>query len=233
MSLLEVRDIHAYYGDSYVLQGISLKVEKGAVVAVLGRNGVGKTTLIRSIMRLTPVRRGNILFHDQDITYSDTFRIARLGISLIPQGRRLFSSLTTEENMVIAARSQGSSSWSLDRTLVMFPRLKERLQTRAARLSGGEQQMLAFGRALVRNGELLLMDEPTEGLAPLVVQQIGATIKELKEEGLSMVLVEQNVPFALKHADYVYIMSKGKIVYESSPKALEEDAQSRLRYLGV
>lgn len=233
MSLLEVRDIHAYYGDSYVLQGVSLKVEKGAVVAVLGRNGVGKTTLIRSIMRLTPVRRGNILFHDQDITYADTFRIARLGISLIPQGRRLFSSLTTEENMIIAARSQGSSSWSIDRTLAMFPRLKERLQTRAARLSGGEQQMLAFGRALVRNGELLLMDEPTEGLAPLVVQQIGATIKELKEEGLSMVLVEQNVPFALKHADYVYIMSKGKIVYESPPKALEEDSQSRLRYLGV
>jgi branched-chain amino acid transport system ATP-binding protein len=233
MSLLEVQDIHTYYGDSYVLQGVSLRVEKGSVVAVLGRNGVGKTTLIGSIMGLISLRRGNILFDGQDITHLDTFRIARLGVSLIPQGRRLFSSLTTKENMAIAARSMGPSSWSIDRTLEMFPRLKARLQTRAARLSGGEQQMLAFGRALVRNGELLLMDEPTEGLAPLLVQQLGSTIDQLRKEGLSMVLVEQNVPSALRHADYVYIMSKGKIVYESSPKELEENTQVKSRYLGV
>ncbi len=233
MSLLEVRDVHTYYGDSYVLQGVSLKVEKGTVAAVLGRNGVGKTTLIGSIMGIIPLRRGNIFFNGQEITGLDTFRIARLGISLIPQGRRLFSSLTTRENMVISARSKGSSPWSIDRTLEMFPRLKERLQTRAARLSGGEQQMLAFGRALVRNGELLLMDEPTEGLAPLLVRQLGSTIDQLRKEGLSMVLVEQNVPFALRHADFGYIVSKGKIVHESSPKELEENAQVKSHYLGV
>ena len=233
MSLLEVQDIHSYYGDSYILQGVSLKVERGSVIAVLGRNGVGKTTLISSIMGLIPTRQGRIIFNGTDITDLDAFRVARLGIGLVPQGRRLFSSLSTRENMAIAIRRAGQASWSIERILEMFPPLKARLQSRAEKLSGGEQQMLAFGRALVRNSELLLMDEPTEGLAPIMVDKMGSTIAELRKEGLSMVLVEQNVPFAIRHSDYVYIMSKGRIVYRSTSGELEQDDQAKSRYLGV
>ncbi len=233
MSLLEVQDIHTYYGDSYVLQGVSLKVEKGSVVAVLGRNGAGKTTLIRSIMGFTPPRQGKILYQGKDITRQDSFRIARLGISLVPQGRRIFSSLTTKENMVVAFQSRGTSPWSVERVLAMFPQLRPRLQTRGGRLSGGEQQMLAFGRALMGNSELLLMDEPTEGLAPLLVEEVGNIINELKEHGLSILLVEQNLPFVLKLADYVYVMSKGAITYESPPQQLQENTEVKSHYLGV
>ena len=233
MSLMEIHDIHTYYGRSYVLQGVSLKVEKGTAVALLGRNGAGKTTLTRSIMGLTPPRQGKILYQGQDITHQAPFHIAQLGIGLIPQGRRIFSSLTAKENLVVAARSRGISRWSLDQVLTVFPQLKPRLQARGGRLSGGEQQMLAFGRALIGNPDFLLMDEPTEGLAPLLVQELEKIINELKERGLSILLVEQNLPFALKLADYVYIMSKGVIAYESRPKELEENAEVKSYYLGI
>ena len=233
MSLLEVQDIHTYYGDSYVLKGIDLKVERGTVVAVLGRNGVGKTTLIRSIMGLTPPRRGKILYQSKDITRLPTFRIARIGIGLVPQGRRIFSSLTTKENLTVAAQIRNDSRWSLERVLTTFPRLKSLLENREAKLSGGEQQMLAFGRALMGNAELLLLDEPTEGLAPLLVAEIGELIKELKEHGISMLLVEQNLSFALRIADWAYIMSKGVVIYESGPKELQENGEVKSRYLGV
>lgn len=233
MSLLEVQDIHTYYGDSYVLKGVNLRVGRGALVAVLGRNGVGKTTLIRSIMGLTPPRRGKILYQGEDITHLPTFRIAQLGVGLVPQGRRIFSSLTTKENMVVAARSRGDPGWSMERVLMRFPSLKSLLETRGMKLSGGEQQMLAFGRALMGNAGFLLLDEPTEGLAPLLVAEIGEIIKELKEQGISMLLVEQNLPFVLKLADRVYVMSKGVIVHESGPKELEENAEVKLRHLGV
>ena len=233
MSLLEINDIHTYYGESYVLKGLDLKVERGTVVAVLGRNGVGKTTLIRSIMGLTPPRRGKILYQSKDITRLPTFRIARIGIGLVPQGRRIFSSLTTKENLTVAAQIRNDSAWSLERVLTTFPRLKSLLENRGAKLSGGEQQMLAFGRALMGNADLLLLDEPTEGLAPLLVAEIGELIKELKEHGISMLLVEQNLSFALRIADWAYIMSKGVVIYESGPKELQENGEVKSRYLGV
>jgi branched-chain amino acid transport system ATP-binding protein len=233
VSLLEVQDVHTYYGDSYVLKGVNLKVEPGSVVAVLGRNGVGKTTLIRSIMGLTPARRGKILYQEKDITHLPTYRIARLGIGLVPQGRRVFSSLTTKENMTVAARGGGQLGWSVEKVAGRFPNLAARLQTRGVRLSGGEQQMLAFGRALVGNADLLLLDEPTEGLAPLLVAEIGNFIKEIREHGISILIVEQSLPFVLKIADLAYVMSKGVVVHESRPKELQENAEVKSRYLGI
>ncbi len=233
MSLLEVQDIHTYYGDSYVLQGVSLKVEKRSVVTLLGRNGAGKTTLIRSIMGFTPPRRGKILYQGQDITHQPIFRIVRLGIGLVPQGRRIFPSLTTRENLVVAARRRGASLWSFDRVLAMFPGLKNRLQIRAAKLSGGEAQMLAISRAVIENPDLILMDEPSEGLAPLLVQELGRIINELKERGLSILLVEQNLLFALKLADCAYVISSGVIVFESTPRGLQENSEVKSRYLGI
>lgn len=234
--MLEVRDIHTYYGDSYVLQGASLKVEKGSVAALLGRNGVGKTTLTRSIIGFTPPRRGEILFNGTDITRRPAYQIARMGIGLIPQGRRVFPSLNVKENLQIAARPRQKSSahaWNLETMFAVFPRLEERSRHGANKLSGGEQQMLASGRALMGNPECLLMDEPTEGLAPVIVREMGRLIERIKGLGLSILLIEQNLAFALKHADYVYIMSKGRIVYHSSPQQLRENSEIKSRYLGV
>jgi branched-chain amino acid transport system ATP-binding protein len=233
VSLLEVQDVHTYYGDSYVLKGVNLKVEAGSVVAVLGRNGVGKTTLIRSIMGLTPARRGKIVYQGNDIARKPTYRIARSGIGLVPQGRRVFSSLTTKENMTVAIRASGKPTWSLEKVTGRFPNLQARLQTKGVRLSGGEQQMLAFGRALVGDANLLLLDEPTEGLAPLLVAEIGNFIKEIREHGISILIVEQSLPFVLKIADVAYVMNKGVIVHESTPKELHENAEVKSRYLGI
>jgi branched-chain amino acid transport system ATP-binding protein len=233
VSLLEVHDIHTYYADSYVLQGVSLNVEPGAVVAILGRNGVGKTTLIRSIIGFNPPRRGRIIYRGEDITRQDSFRIVRRGIGLVPQGRHIFASLTTRENIEIAARARGGSPWSLERLLTLFPQLRERLDTRGGRLSGGEQQMLACSRALIGNPDLLLMDEPSEGLSPIMVQEIGHIIDEIKSRGLSILLVEQNFSFALQRADYVYVMSKGTIVHESGPEGLRDNTAIKSAYLGI
>lgn len=233
MSLLEIRNIHTYYGDSHVLQGANLKVEKGKVVAILGRNGAGKTTLLRSIIGFTPPRHGNILFKGQDITHLRPYLIARLGIGLVPQGRRIFSSLTVKENLDIAARPGHVSHWSVNNIFSTFPRLWERSNARGRNLSGGEQQMLSCGRALVGNPDLLMMDEPSEGLAPLLVRELERIIKEIKAQELSMLLVEQDSSFALKLADYVYIMSRGVMVYESEPEKLKENPEIRSRYLGV
>ena len=234
--MLEVQDIHTYYGDSYILQGASLKVENGSVAALLGRNGVGKTTLTRSIIGFTPPRRGKILFNGTDITDKPAYEIARMGIGLIPQGRRIFPSLSVKENLEIAGRLRDKGSaqaWTLEKLFTLFPPLKERIQHRGNKLSGGEQQMLASGRALMGNPECLLMDEPTEGLAPLIVREMGRLIEQIKELGLSILLIEQNLAFALKHADYIYIMSKGRIVYQSSPQELWENSEIKSRYLGV
>ena len=233
MSLLEVRDVHTYYGDSHVLQGVNINVEKGKVVAILGRNGAGKTTLLRSIIGFTPPRQGSILFKGQDITRLSIYRIVRLGIGLIPQGRRTFSSLTVKENLEIAARSGSGARWSVADIFATFTALQTRASSRAKTLSGGEQQMLACGRALVGNPDLLLMDEPTEGLSPLLVREVHRIIREIKAQELSLLLVEQDSAFALKIADYVYIMSRGAIVYESEPEKLKENPEIRSRYLGV
>lgn len=231
--MLRIVDIHTYYGDSYVIQGVSLEVAKGSVVALLGRNGVGKTTLIRSIVGFTPARRGAILFNGQDITRMDSYRIIKLGMGLVPQGRRIFPSLTVKENLAIAERCSGVRSWDFAKIYSLFPRLEERSGQRASTLSGGEQQMLAIARALISNPLFILMDEPTEGLAPVLVREVGDAILRLKEEGLSIFLVEQNLAFARKFADTVHLMSKGMIVYSSTPEQLWEDQEAKHRYLGV
>jgi len=184
-SVLEVRDVHTYYGESHVLHGVSLTVAPGQVVTILGRNGMGKTTLIRSVIGFTPARRGSIHFKGRDVTHWPSFRMVALGMGLVPQGRRVFPSLSVRENLEVAARGNGGG-WTLERVYGLFPRLKERAVNRANKLSGGEQQMLAIGRALMSNPELLLMDEPTEGLAPLLVREVGATIARLKGEGISI-----------------------------------------------
>jgi branched-chain amino acid transport system ATP-binding protein len=231
--MLKVMDIHTYYGDSYVLQGISLEIPKETVVALLGRNGVGKTTLIRSIVGFTPARRGQILFNDRDITRLAAYRIIHLRMGLVPQGRRIFPSLTVKENLAIAARGSDVQGWDFSRIYALFPRLEERRNQRASTLSGGEQQMLAIARALISNPLFLLMDEPTEGLAPVLVREVGDVILRLKGGGLSIFLVEQNLSFAKKFADYTHVMSKGKIVHSSTPAELWENREVKERYLGV
>jgi len=231
--MLKVIDIHTYYGDSYVLQGVSLEVHKGTVVALLGRNGVGKTTLVRSIVGFTPARRGQILFDGRDITHMAPHKIIKLGIGLVPQGRRVFPSLTVMENLAIAARRANGGSWNFEKIYSLFPRLEERRGQKASTLSGGEQQMLAIARALISNPLFILMDEPTEGLAPLLVREVGDAIRRLKEEGLSIFLVEQSLAFARKFADHVHLMSKGKIVYSSTPEAFWADEEAKHLYLGV
>ena len=231
--MLKVMDIHTYYGDSYVLQGISLEIPKETVVALLGRNGVGKTTLIRSIVGFTPARRGQILFNDRDITRLAAYRIIHLRLGLVPQGRRIFPSLTVKENLAIAARGSDAQGWDFSKIYALFPRLEERRNQRASTLSGGEQQMLAIARALISNPLFLLMDEPTEGLAPVLVREVGDVILRLKGGGLSIFLVEQNLSFAKKFADYTHVMSKGKIVHSSTPAELWENREVKERYLGV
>ena len=229
--MLSVEDIHTYYGDSYILQGVSLEMKAGEVLAVLGRNGVGKTTLVRSIIGLTPPRRGRITFKGADITRLPAYRIARMGIGLVPQGRRIFQSLSVRENLEVTAR--GGGSWSQQKVLELFPNLASRLRQSGGKLSGGEQQMLAAGRALVTNPDLLLLDEPSEGLAPLMVRELGRVIETLKKAGTAVLLIEQQLRFAIRHADRVYLMSKGKIVHHGKPADLAADAELRARYLGV
>jgi branched-chain amino acid transport system ATP-binding protein len=232
MTLLALEDIHTYYGESYILQGVSLAVERGQIVALLGRNGVGKTTTIRSIVGFTAARRGRIRFNDADITREPAYAIARRGIGLVPQGRRIFGSLTVEEQITLGADGT-QSRWVLDRVYGLFPRLKERRRQRANTLSGGEQSMLSIGRALLMNPDLLLLDEPTEGLAPLIVDQVATTIETLKEERQTILLVEQHLALALNLADYVYILNKGKIVFEGTPNELRENYEVQSQYLGV
>jgi branched-chain amino acid transport system ATP-binding protein len=231
--VLRVEDIHTYYGASHVLQGMSLSVERGEVVAVIGRNGVGKTTLVRSIVGLTPPRRGRILFKETEITRMPAHRIARMGVGLVPQGRRIFPSLSVREHLEVAARPRAAARWTRDRMIALFPNLGARLGQTANKLSGGEQQMLAAGRALVGNPDLLLMDEPTEGLAPLMVRELGRLVATLKETGTSILLVEQQLAFVLRHADRIYIVSKGQIVHHCRPTELAEDHETKSRFLGV
>ena len=235
---LEIEDIHSYYGLAHILQGVTLSVGEGRLVALLGRNGMGKTTLIRSIMGTAPpdVRRGSIRYAGQELVGLAPYQIARRGIGLVPQGRHVFRSLTVVENLRMAARDgrrASNSRWTVERVFQLFPRLLERERNRGAALSGGEQQMLAIGRALMTNPDLLLMDEPSEGLAPLLVQQLGQQLLELKQTSLSILLVEQNLGLALKLADEVYILERGRIVHQSTPAALEADEDAKRRFLGV
>jgi branched-chain amino acid transport system ATP-binding protein len=234
--MLQVEDIHTYYGNSHTLHGMSLTVPDHCVVALLGRNGMGKTTTLRSIIGFTPARQGTIRFKDQDITHLNPHVIAQRGIGLVPQGRRIFPSLTVRENLVVAARTSGKAGnalWSLDRIYSLFPILKERANIRGNLLSGGEQQMLCICRALMTNPDLLLMDEPSEGLAPIIVKEISHIIGQIKEQGFSILLVEQNLSMALGVADYVYVCSKGAVVYQSTPQELAKNQEIKDTCLGV
>src|ERR1700674_4017255 len=205
MVILQVHDIHTYYGDAYVLQGLSLQLEQGQILGLLGRNGVGKTTLVNSIVGFNPV----------------------------PRGRRVFPTLGVEENLLVAERSPDRHGWNLDRVYKLFPRLQERRNQRAKTRSGGEQQMLAIGRALMTNPDCLIMDEPSEGLAPIIIQGVWEAIGKLKEEGLSILLVEQNAFLALKLVDFVHVMSKGQVVYSARPEELGANDQIKSSYLGI
>lgn len=231
--MLQIDNIHTYYGESHILHGVSLSVEKGKLSVLLGRNGMGKTTTIRSIIGFTPPRKGKILFKNKEIQNLSSFQISKLGIGLVPQGRRIFPNLNAKENLTIAARDQSGKGWSLEKIYDLFPRLKERSTSMGGNLSGGEQQMLSIGRALMTNPDVILFDEPSEGLSPIMVQEVMEIIKKLKNEGLSMLMVEQNISMALAIADKAYILSKGEVVFEGSPLELRNNDDIKGKYLAL
>ncbi len=236
--MLEIESVSSSYADAQVLRDVSMCVPEGKIVALLGRNGMGKTTLIRSVMQVQPpgVSAGSIRWRGTELRGLSPDQVAMLGIGLVPQGRRVFPSLTVQEHMEIVPHRQvesGRTAWTLKRVYELFPRLEERRKNRGNQLSGGERQMLAIGRALMLNPSLILMDEPTEGLAPVMVQHVEQAVNALKSEGITILLVEQNLRSALKVADDVYILETGHVVYQSSAQELAQDAQALHRYLGV
>ena len=244
--LLSVRGIHTYYGDSYVLQGVSLDLEEGRIAAILGRNGMGKTTLIRSVAGLTPPRRGEIVFKGQSLRGLPPYAIAQRGLALVPQGRRIFRSLSVRENLLLPAStlagarkvptaraSAGAKHWDLDGVLEEFPQLAARIEHPGGALSGGEQQMLAVGRALMANPDLILMDEPSEGLAPRLVQQIESIMKRVRGHGHAVLLVEQNFALAMAVADHVHVVASGRLVFGGTPRELQAAPAVLDQHLGV
>jgi branched-chain amino acid transport system ATP-binding protein len=234
--LLSVSNIHTYYGDSYVLQGLSLELREGTIVAILGRNGMGKTTFIRSVAGLTPPREGEIRFHGQPLRGRPPYAIAQSGIALVPQGRRIFRSLSVRENLLLPTSGLArprAGRWNLQAVLEQFPQLAERIHHAGGALSGGEQQMLAVGRALMANPDLILMDEPSEGLSPKLVQQVEGIMKSMREHGHAVLLVEQNFALAMAVADYIYVVSAGRFVFEGTPAALEKAPEVLEQHLGI
>ena len=243
-ALLTVTDIHTYYGDSYVLQGLSLSLSNGRIAAILGRNGMGKTTLVRSVAGLTPPRRGEILFRGRSLRGIPPYAIAQQGIAIVPQGRRIFRSLSVRENLLLptsllarassrGADAQAVKRWNFEEMLKEFPQLAERIDNPGGSLSGGEQQMLAIGRALMANPELILMDEPSEGLSPRLVLQVQEIMQRLRSLGQAILLVEQNLQLALSAADDVYVLSAGQFVFQGTPAALATETQVLDQHLGV
>jgi len=242
--LLTVSEIHTYYGDSYVLQGVSFTLRKGQIAAILGRNGMGKTTLIRSVAGLTPPRKGDIIYRGKSLRGQPPYAIAQAGIAIVPQGRRIFRSLSVRENLLmptsVLARSARASSggemgqrWDFNEVLKEFPQLAERINHPGGLLSGGEQQMLAIGRALMANPELILMDEPSEGLSPRLVQQAQEIMQRLRSRGHAILLVEQNLQLALSVADEIYVLSSGRFVFQGTPAELAKATQILDQHLGV
>lgn len=240
--LLAVRDIHTYYGDSYVLHGLSLELQAGRIVVILGRNGMGKTTLIRSVAGLTPPRRGDVVFAGRSLIGKPPYAIAQAGMAIVPQGRRIFKSLTVRENLAVPtsalagrrpAPEPGRKQWNLKAVLEEFPQLAERMDSFGSSLSGGEQQMLAIGRALMANPALILMDEPSEGLSPLLVQKVEDIMRRLREHGHAILLVEQNLALALAVADTIYVISSGRFVFKGTPDELSGNSDILDSHLGV
>jgi branched-chain amino acid transport system ATP-binding protein len=236
--ILEADDIHSYYGKSHILQGISIHLERGNLVCLLGRNGVGKTTSLKSIMGMVKPAKGSILFRGKEIAGKQPYEIARLGIGIVPEDRRIFPSLTVHENLLmgIVKRPEGFSGgegWSAGKVYDLFPRLRERMRQKGGHLSGGEQQMLTMGRTLMGNPELILIDEPTEGLAPKIVKLVTEVLSAIHRSGTTLLLVEQNYKSAIKLAERFYIMSKGQIVFEGGGETLIQAEEVRKKYLEV
>jgi branched-chain amino acid transport system ATP-binding protein len=231
--LLEMEALDTYYGKSHILRGVSLGVPRGAVTVLIGRNGAGKTTTLRSVMGLTPPRRGHVRFDGRDVTGELPHRMFRLGVGYVPEGRQIFSELTVAENLRLATRATAATArWPRDRIFEYFPALRERWHQKGKSLSGGEQQMLAVARALAGEPELLLLDEPSQGLAPLLVRALGELLRRLRGEGLTILLVEQNVRLALAVADRVAVLSKGTLVFTGALDDFNREAEDlRGRYL--
>jgi len=231
--MLEVEGIHTYYGISHILFDVSLKVKKGQVVCLLGRNGAGKTTTFRSIMGLNPPSRGNIRFNETDVTATPPYKRVHRGMGWVPDDRRIFADLTVDENLEIAERKgTGGEQWDKEKVYDLFPALKKMNSRKGGLLSGGEQKMLAIGRALMTNPQFLLLDEPTEGLAPVLVKSLGERIRQLKEFGLTVLLAEQNVKFTLKLSDYGYIIDNGRICYQGPVDELIDNQEVK-RICGI
>lgn len=234
MPLLEVRDIHTYYGLSQVLFGIDLEVDESQIVALMGRNGVGKTTTLRSIMGLAPPRRGSVVFGGRTISGMAPHRVARLGVGWVPEDRRIFPELTVWENLDIGERAaSGDGPWSRERVYELFPDLREIRDRRGGHLSGGQQQMLTIARSLMTNPRLLLLDEPSEGLAPLVVDALKNQVQQLRDGGLALVLAEQNMDFVLSLSDRVYILEKGEVKFAGDIEEVRGNEDVMRRYLTV
>jgi len=228
MRMLKVLGIHTYYGLSHILFDVSLEVKQAQVACLLGRNGAGKTTTLKSIMGLVPPRQGKVIFQNEDITGAQPYILVKKGIGYVPDDRRIFADLSVKDNLEIAARKRnGKKQWTLERVYELFPSLKAFSDRRGGLLSGGEQKMLAIGRALMTNPELLLLDEPTEGLAPLLVRNLRETIETLKSAGLTVLLAEQNVKFTLKLSDYGYIIDDGRICYQGTVQELISSEEVR------
>ena len=235
--MIEVEDVHTYRGINYVLQGVDLAIPDRQCTVLLGRNGVGKTTLVQTIMGLLRPRRGSVRLDGRDVAGRPAYEVARLGVALVPQGRHVFPSLTVEENLTLGARrppdDHTGTPWHLDVVYQLFPPLGDRRRNRGGQLSGGEQQMLAIGRALMTNPRLLLMDEPSEGLAPVIVERVGEVVAQLRAEGLSVFLVEQNYQLAVRSADTINILAGGTVVWRGTPAELEAAPDVREAHLGV
>ncbi len=218
---LQARDIHTYYGKSHILHGVTLDVAEGKITTLLGRNGAGKTTTLRSLMGLTPAREGQITIFGNETTHLPPFRVAAMGVGYVPEGRRVFANLTVEENLLVPMEREGP--WTIQRIYELFPRLNERKMSRGRQLSGGEQEMLAIARALLLNPKLLMLDEPSQGLAPLVVREVFRIIAEMRGEGISVLLVEQNARMSLEIADHAYVLDDGRVVYSGTARELAAD----------
>lgn len=232
--LLQVRDLNTYYGDSHIIQGVSFDVPRGSVVALLGRNGAGKTTTLRSLMHMTPPRSGTVLVDGTPTKGMRTYEIARAGLAIVQETRAIFPSLTVEENLAIAQKpGPDGTAWTMQRVFDDFPNLAARRNNGGTQLSGGEQQMLAIARALVANPRVLLLDEPSEGLAPLIVKQIADLIHRLKSQGMTMLLVEQNLAMALDVADHIIVLGKGRVRWSGSSAELRKADDIRHTWIGV